>query len=76
MERQQGCSGPGQDSEGTGYHVHIGRVNTKKRFSLYEQLGADTCDGSGIAMYDHMLEQIERHVSGQEVSESLFGSMT
>ena len=24
----------------------------------YDKLGADTCDGSGIAMYDHMLEKL------------------
>jgi hypothetical protein len=43
-----------------GVFVHVGRVNTPKRFDHFEQLGADTCDGSGVAMYDHMLEKIER----------------
>lgn len=43
-----------------GIHVHIGRVNAYKRWKLFTDLGADTCDGSGIAMYDHMLENIER----------------
>jgi hypothetical protein len=42
-----------------GVHVHVGRVNTFKRFRLFHDLGADTCDGSGIAMYDHMLKDIE-----------------
>lgn len=41
-----------------GKSVHVGRVNTAKRFDLFADLGADTCDGSGIAMYDHMLENI------------------
>ena len=45
-----------------GIHVHIGRVNAYKRWKLFADLGADTCDGSGIAMYDHMLENIERKV--------------
>lgn len=40
--------------------VHVGRVNTPKRFDHFDALGADTCDGSGVAMYDHMLERIER----------------
>ena len=39
---------------------HIGRVNSPKRFEHFLQLGADSCDGSGVAMYDHMLEKIER----------------
>jgi hypothetical protein len=42
-----------------GKWVHVGRVNTPKRFDLFDSLGADTCDGSGVAMYDHMLERIE-----------------
>jgi hypothetical protein len=41
-----------------GIHVHVGRVNTKKRYELFAGLGADTCDGSGVAMYDHMIEKI------------------
>jgi hypothetical protein len=43
-----------------GIHVHVGRVNTPKRFEHFCRLGADTCDGSGVAMYDHMLEAIEQ----------------
>lgn len=44
-------------------HSHVGRVNTIKRFKLYAAAGADTCDGSGIAMYDHMLDDIARGLS-------------
>lgn len=47
-----------------GVHVHIGRVNTPKRFQLFADAGADTCDGSGVAMYDHMLDKIVREVTG------------
>ena len=43
-----------------GVWVHVGRVNTPRRFELFDELGADSCDGSGIAMYDHMLKKIER----------------
>jgi hypothetical protein len=45
-------------------HVHVGRVNTAKRFRLFAEAGADTCDGSGIAMYDHMLDALVREMSG------------
>jgi len=41
-----------------GKHVHVGRVNTVKRYRLFAAAGADTCDGSGVARYDHMLEDI------------------
>lgn len=43
--------------------VHVGRVNTIKRYKLFAELGADTCDGSGVAMYDHMLEDIARELN-------------
>lgn len=48
-----------------GVHVHVGRINTYKRFRLFHDAGADTCDGSGIAMYDHMLEAIVREMTGK-----------
>lgn len=41
-----------------GLHVHIGRVNTFPRFKLYHEIGAHTCDGSGVSRYDHMLPNI------------------
>jgi hypothetical protein len=44
-------------------HVHIGRVNEIRRYERFAAIGADTCDGSGIAMYDHMLEEIERKLN-------------
>jgi hypothetical protein len=47
-------------------HVHVGRVNTPQRFKIFNKAGADTCDGSGVAMYDHMLEKIISAVSGGE----------
>ena len=47
-------------------HVHVGRVNTVRRFRLFAELGADTCDGSGLARYDHMLEDIEREMSAEQ----------
>jgi hypothetical protein len=41
-----------------GKHVHVGRINTVKRFRHFERLGANTCDGSGIARFSWMLEKI------------------
>jgi hypothetical protein len=49
-----------------GVHVHVGRVNAYRRWKLFSDLGADTCDGSGIAMYDHMLKAIEERIEGNE----------
>jgi hypothetical protein len=48
-----------------GKHVHVGRVNTIKRFRRFHELGAHTCDGSGVAMYDHMLRDIEREMNSE-----------
>jgi hypothetical protein len=48
-----------------GKNVHVGRVNTHRRFELFSSLGSDTCDGSGVAMYDHMLDRI---AAGQDSS--------
>lgn len=42
--------------------VHIGRVNEPGRFDHFHKLGADSCDGTGIARYTHMREAIaNRH---------------
>lgn len=50
-----------------GIWVHVGRVNSPKRFEHFFQLGADSCDGSGVARYDHMLQNIEdRHSQNPE----------
>ena len=43
--------------------VHVGRVNTYKRYRVFADLGADTCDGSGIAKFSHMLKDIETSVN-------------
>lgn len=37
-----------------GKWVHVGRVNDPQRFAHFERLGADSCDGTGIARYSHM----------------------
>lgn len=34
--------------------VHIGRVNTPARYEHFNRLGADSCDGTGMALRTHM----------------------
>lgn len=46
-----------------GKWVHVGRVNTASRVLAWAGLG-DSCDGSGVARFDHMLEDVLAAVSG------------
>lgn len=49
-----------------GKWVHVGRVNDPNRWKHFEDLGADSCDGTGLARYTHMREAIaDRHSSTQ-----------
>jgi hypothetical protein len=41
-----------------GCHVHVGRVNTPRRWKHFADIGADTCDGSGVSRFDWMLDKI------------------
>jgi hypothetical protein len=41
-----------------GKWVHMGRVNSAARFTLAEEIGVDSIDGSGIARYTHMRENM------------------
>jgi len=34
-----------------GKHTHVGRVNTRGRWKHFEQLGVDTCDGTGFSRF-------------------------
>lgn len=38
--------------------VHVGRINDPRRFQYFKEMGADSCDGSGIAQYSWMRERI------------------
>lgn len=40
--------------------VHIGRVNDPRRFEYFNDLGANSCDGTGISRYSHMRVAIAR----------------
>lgn len=46
-------------------HVHVGRVNTIKRYRKFASLGADTCDGSGVSRYDHMLINLASNLNDE-----------
>lgn len=37
-----------------GKWCHVGRVNTPGRYEYFNDLGADSCDGTGLAQYQHM----------------------
>lgn len=41
-----------------GKWVHIGRVNTPGRFEYFEELGADSIDGTGLSQYSWMRKRI------------------
>jgi len=41
-----------------GKWVHVGRINTPGRYESFRELGADSCDGTGLARYDHMREKL------------------
>lgn len=40
--------------------VHVGRVNTPDRLEFFEELLADSIDGTGLSRYTHMREKIAR----------------
>lgn len=48
--------------------VHVGRVNDPARFRHFEELGADSCDGTGLARYTHM----RRAIAGRGQVATLF----
>lgn len=55
-----------------GKHVHVGRVNSPKRFKFFHDADADTCDGSGVVKFDHMLPAIVKSLEATNEA-SLFG---
>lgn len=47
-----------------GKHVHVGRVNNPSRWRRFENLDADTADGTGISRYTHMRKKIAEKPNG------------
>lgn len=41
-----------------GKWTHVGRVNTRGRFDAFKDIGVDSIDGTGLAMYSHMRHAI------------------
>lgn len=51
--------------------VHAGRVNTPARFEYFEELGADSIDGSGLARFSWMRTRIhEKAIKGDLFAEA------
>jgi len=45
-----------------GKWVHAGRVNDPASFKHFEEMGVDSCDGTGLARYTHMRKAVaQRH---------------
>lgn len=47
-----------RQAKARGLHVHVGRVNTVARLVRFANAGADSCDGSGVAIYDHIFHKL------------------
>ncbi len=54
-----------------GKWCHIGRVNTPGRFEYFEQLGADSCDGTGLAQYSSMRAKIHERLTAPSLNLSV-----
>jgi hypothetical protein len=54
-----------------GKWVHVGRVNDPQRFLHFERLGADSCDGTGVARYSHMRRAIAQRADQNELDISM-----
>ena len=49
-----------KEAKQRGKWVHVGRVNGPERYKWFESLGADSCDGTGLARYSHMRQAIAK----------------
>lgn len=68
-KESQACMDLVRTAKILGKHVHCGRVNQIKRFELYSDAGADTCDGSSIAIYENKLWDIINRFNSEPVEE-------
>ena len=46
-----------------GKWCHVGRINTPGRLEYFEDLGADSCDGTGLSRYSHMRLEIHKNAT-------------
>jgi hypothetical protein len=56
-----------QTAKALGKWVHVGRINDPARFQYFEDLGVDSCDGSGISQYSHMRDAIRRRADSPQL---------
>lgn len=47
-------------AQAMGKYIHVGRVNTPARFEYFEELGADSIDGTGLSRYSWMRKRIHQ----------------
>lgn len=53
-----------------GKWVHVGRINTPGRYEFFRDLGADSCDGTGLARYSHMRQAIHDSATAPKLWET------
>lgn len=51
-----------------GKWCHVGRINTPGRLEYFEDIGADSCDGTGLAQYSHMRLKILNNKTNPELA--------
>lgn len=62
-----------REAKTRGKSVHIGRVNSKRRFLAARQMGADTIDGSGFSRFpDTRIPKALRWMDEHEPQEGIF----
>lgn len=49
--------------------THVGRVNDPARFLHFEEMGADSCDGTGLARYTHMRQAVAQRKTSPDMFE-------
>lgn len=53
-----------------GKWCHIGRINTPGRYEKFAEMGADSCDGTGLARYSHMRKKIYQRLTEPNLFEN------
>lgn len=53
--------------------VHVGRVNSFKRWDVYNELGCETCDGTGVVKHPGKLAQLAGNIRDDQRQGKLFG---
>jgi len=59
----KGASDIVKASKVIGKWCHVGRINTPGRYEKFMEIGADSCDGTGLARYSHMRKSIYQRMT-------------